>query len=75
MNIEDKKQLDTAISNMERSLALAAQIEKVDADGLTKLRRRVEDHLRKNPRDLIIVSAMLASKDSIVYRDIITDEV
>jgi len=46
-------------------------LEGLDLKEMAKLRRRVEDHLRKSPADLIAIICRLAAKGSIEITDII----
>jgi len=50
---------------------LKALLSECDADEVKKLRRRVEDRLRKSPADLLIVAAELAASGAIRVDDLI----
>lgn len=50
---------------------IRAQLNKLNEEATAKLRRRVEDYIRKTPAALLRVAAMLAEAGEIRYKDLI----
>lgn len=50
---------------------IKALLSECDGEELKKLRRRVEDHLRKSPADLLAIGARLAAGGRIKIEDLI----
>jgi hypothetical protein len=56
--------MDKQVNNFEKLFA------EFDDEGLRKLRRRIEDLLRKSPSDLRYIAALLAHAGRIKWQDI-----